>query len=145
MKKSTAFWDSSALVPLCVQEASSPSAESYLRKFAPVVWWGSPVEMRSAICRLRREKAITDVGEKGAVARLEMLGRGWREILPGEQLRELAVRLLAEYSMRAGDSLQLAAALLWCEQRPARRTFICADQRLSKVAKSMGFVVLELS
>jgi len=95
--------------------------------------------------RLRREKAITDAGEKGAVARLEMLGRGWREILPGDQLRELAVRLLDEYSLRAADSLQLAAALIWCDQRPARRTFICADQRLCKAAKSMGFVVLELT
>jgi len=145
VKKSTAFWDSSALVPLCVQEASTPSAEIHLRKFAPVVWWGSPVEIRSAICRLRREKAITDAGEKGAVARLEMLGRGWREILPGDQLRELAVRLLDEYSLRAADSLQLAAALIWCDQRPARRTFICVDQRLCKAAKSMGFVVLELT
>lgn len=145
MKKATAFWDASALVPLCVQEAATPSAESHLRKFAPVVWWGSPVEIQSAICRLHREKEITDSGKKGAIARLEMLGRGWREILPGDQLREMAVQLLDEYSLRAADSLQLAASLIWCEQRPAKRNFICADQRLSRAARSIGFVVLEFS
>jgi len=145
VKKATAFWDASALVPLCVQEAATPSAESHLRKFAPVVWWGSPVEIQSAICRLHREKEITDSGKKGAIARLEMLGRGWREILPGDQLREMAVQLLDEYSLRAADSLQLAASLIWCEQRPAKRNFICADQRLSRAARSIGFVVLEFS
>jgi uncharacterized protein len=145
VKKATAFWDASALVPLCVQEAATPSAMSHLRKFAPVVWWGSPVEIQSAICRLHREKEITDPGKKGAIARLEMLGRGWREILPGDQLRDMAVQLLDEYSLRAADSLQLAASLIWCEQRPARRNFICADQRLSKAAGILGFAVLELS
>ena len=144
MKNATAFWDASALVPLCVQEEATPSAEFHLKKFAPVVWWGSPVEIHSAICRLHREKAITDAGKKGAVARLEMLGRGWREILPGDRLRELAVRLLDEYSLRAADSLQLAASLIWCEQRPARRSFVCADRRLTKAAISVGFSVLEL-
>lgn len=144
MKKSTAFWDASALVPLCVQEAATPSAEFRLKKFTPVVWWGSSVEIHSAICGLHREKAITDSGKKGAIARLEMLSRGCREILPGDQLRELALQLLDEYSLRAADSLQLAASLIWCGQRPARRSFICADQRLAKAAKSIGFVVLEL-
>jgi predicted nucleic acid-binding protein len=144
VKKASAFWDSSALVPLCVQEAATHSAESLLRKFAPVVWWGSAVEIHSAICRLHREREIPDQGKQGAIARLELMGNGWREILPGDQLRELALQLLGEYSLRAADSLQLAAALTWCDQRPARRNFICADRRLSTTAKSVGFVVHEL-
>jgi predicted nucleic acid-binding protein len=140
----TAFWDASALVPLCVHEAASRSAQSHLRKFAPVVWWGSIVEVHSAICRLHRETQITDVGRKGAAARLQLLGRGWREILPGDQLRELALQLLDEYSLRAADSLQLAASLTWCEQRPSRRIFVCADRKLSHAANSVGFSVLDL-
>jgi hypothetical protein len=44
VKKATAFWDASALAPLCVHEAASRQAQIYLRKFAPVVWWGSLVE-----------------------------------------------------------------------------------------------------
>jgi predicted nucleic acid-binding protein len=143
VKQVTAFWDASALVPLCVHEAASRSAQSQLRKLAPVVWWGSLVEVHSAICRLHREKQITDVGKQGAMARLRLLGRGWREILPGDQLRELALHLLDDYFLRAADSLQLAASLIWCEQRPSRRSFLCGDQRLSHAARSVGFSVIE--
>ena len=144
MKQNTVFWDTSALVPLCVHEAASRFAQSHLRKYAPVVWWGSLVEVHSAICRLHREKNITDAGKNGAVARLRLLSRGWREILPSDQLRELALQLLDEYSLRAADSLQLAAALTWCEERPAGKTFICGDHRLAEAADSAGFSVLEL-
>ena len=145
MKKSTAFWDASALVPLCIHEAASRHAQSHLRRFAPVVWWGSLVEVHSAICHLHRNREISDRDKQGAVARLRLLNRGWREILPDDQVRDLATQLLDTYSLRAADSLQLAASLTWCEQRPSRRSFICGDQRLAKAAESAGFSVLELS
>jgi len=109
-----------------------------------VVWWGSLIEVHSAICRLHRENDITDIGKKGAVARLRLLSLGWREILPGDQIRELATQSLDKYSLRAADSVQLAASLIWCEQRPSKRTFICGDHRLSEAAESAGFSVLEL-
>jgi predicted nucleic acid-binding protein len=144
VNKTAAFWDASALVPLCVHEAASRSAQSHLRKWAPVVWWGSFVEVHSAICRLHRNKAITDSGRKGAVARLRLLSTAWREILPGDQVRELALQLLDTHSLRAADSLQLAASLTWCEQRPSKRNFVCGDRRLSVAANSVGFSVLEL-
>jgi len=76
-----------------------------------VVWWGSLIEVHSAICRLHRENAITDIGQKGAVARLRLLSLGWREILPGDEIRELATQLLDKYPLRAADSQQLAAVL----------------------------------
>ncbi|HYW99175.1 MAG TPA: type II toxin-antitoxin system VapC family toxin, partial [Candidatus Elarobacter sp.] len=145
MSKQAAFWDASALVPLCVQEASSRQAHTQLRKFMPVVWWGSPVEVHSAIARLHGSGNLKDVEKQGALSRLDLLSRGWREILPGDHVRDLAQRLLDTHELRAADSLQLAAALTWCQQRPARRDFICADQQLSKAATAAGFIVLELS
>ena len=145
MSKAAAFWDSSALVPLCVDEVTSRQAQSQLRKSMPVVWWGSPGEVHSAISRLHRVGKLKDVEKQGALSRLALLGRGWREILPGDQLRDLAMRLLDAHELRTADSLQLAAALIWCQQRPARRTFVCADQRLSKAAAAAGFTVFELS
>lgn len=145
MRKVGAFWDSSALVPLCVHEITSRQAQSQLRKSMPVVWWGSPVEVHSAIARLHRLGKLKDVEKQGALCRLSLLSRGWREILPGDPLRDLAARLLDTHELRAADSLQLAAALTWCQQRPAKRHFVCADQRLSKAAEEAGFQVLELS
>ena len=144
MKRATAFWDASALVPLCVPESATSAAASYLKKLAPVVWWGSPIEIQSAICRLHREKILAESGKQAAVSRLEMLSRTWREILAGDKLRELALDLLNHYPLKAADSFQLAASLIWCGERPARRTFVCADQRLSGAARSAGFEVLDL-
>lgn len=145
MSKAAAFWDSSALVPLCVHEATSRQAQSQLRNSMPVVWWGSPVEVHSAISRLHRLGKLKDVEKQGALSRLALLNRGWREILPGEAVRDLAMRLLEAHELRAADSFHLAAALIWCQQRPARRTFISGDQRLSKAAEAAGFTVFELS
>jgi predicted nucleic acid-binding protein len=144
-KKATAFWDASALVPLCVHESATSAAVTLLKEYLPVVWWGSIVEIQSAICRLNRDKTITDAGKIAAVARLETLQHGWREISPGDRLRELALDLLSNYPLKAADGLQLAASLIWSDERPARRTFVCADQKLSKTARSIGFSVDDLS
>jgi len=144
VKKTTAFWDASALAPLCIYEAASRQAHVYLRKFAPVVWWGSLVEVHSAICRLCRDGAITDPDRQGAVSRLRLLNRSWREVLPDDRLRGLAIESLEKYALRAADGLQLAASLIWCEQHPSRRSFICGDRRLAEAADAAGFSVLEL-
>jgi predicted nucleic acid-binding protein len=88
---------------------------------------------------------MSDVDKQGAVARLRLLGRAWREILPGDEVRDLATQLLDKHPLRAADGLQLAASLVWCGQRPSRRSFICGDQRLAKAAESAGFSVLDLS
>ncbi len=145
MSKQPAFWDSSALVLLCLTESTSRQAHSQLRRFLPVVWWGSLVEVHSAIARLHRLAQMTDAEAQKALSQLDLLNRGWREILPGDHVRELATRLLDAHDLRAADSLQLAAALTWCQQRPAKRDFVCADQRLSKAAIAAGFSVLELA
>jgi predicted nucleic acid-binding protein len=133
----TAFWDASALLPLCIHEAASRHAQSHLRRFAPAVWWGSLVEVHSAICRLHRNAEITDLDKHGAVARLGLLNRGWREILPGDQVCDLARQLLDRHPLRAADSLQLAAALVWCEQRPSGRSFIWGDSDWPKPQRQL--------
>jgi len=145
MNKTAAFWDSSALVPLCVHEAASRHAQSQLRKFMPVVWWGSVVEVHSAIMRLHRFGGLNDAETKGALTRLSLLGRTWREILPTDQVRDMAIDILDSHDLRAADSFQLSAALIWCQRRPAKRNFVCADQRLSNAANVVGFSVLELA
>jgi predicted nucleic acid-binding protein len=109
------------------------------------VWWGTPVEIHSAVARLHRLAVLSDRDRKGALARLELLSRGWREILPADSVRELARQLLDIHQLRAADSLQLAAALTWCQQQPRNRNFVSGDQQLSQAAASAGFTVLALS
>ncbi len=145
MSKHAAFWDASALDPvMCARGDQSASPVSIAEIHAGSVV-GSPVEVHSAIARLHRLGKLKDAEKQGALSRLDLLTRGWREILPGDHVRDLARRLLDAHELRAADSLQLAAALTWCQQRPAKRDFVCADQQLSKAAIAAGFSVLELS
>ena len=144
MRAEKAFWDASALVPLCVQEASSQFVERQARQRGPVVWWGTGVEVCSAIHRLYRIGKITEKQRQGALGRLNLIKKGWGEILPSDAVRSLSEELLAEHPLKAADSLQLGAALAWCDGRPAGRNFVCGDERLSEAARAEGFAVVEL-
>jgi predicted nucleic acid-binding protein len=138
-----AFWDTSAVVPLCCRQNDSQIARQLLRRYTrAVVWWGSSVEAVSAFNRLAREGKLTAKGLKQATARLEVLGRAWSEVLPTERVRQLAERLPEQYGLRALDSFQLAAGLVWCRERPRRRVFVCLDERLSEAASKAGFDVV---
>jgi predicted nucleic acid-binding protein len=106
------------------------------------VWWGSAIEIRSGIARLHRLAEIDDYGNHQALQAMESLRRAWREIHPTEAVRNRSFTVLDAYPLRAADSLQLAAALIWCDERPAGKTFLSADIRLCEAAAKSGFTVL---
>jgi predicted nucleic acid-binding protein len=141
-KAVSAFWDTSAIVPLCCQQNLSQSMRKRWRETARVVvWWGTTVEVRSAISRLHAEGVITAKGRQQALARLEVLRQEWHEITPSEKTRRLAEGLPDAYGLRALDSFQLAAALVWCSEKPKNRIFVCDDAKLSAAAQTVGFTV----
>lgn len=54
------FWDSSAIIPLCVKEPLTDLMLALAREDADlVVWWGSSIECCSSLARLRRDGVIT--------------------------------------------------------------------------------------
>lgn len=53
------FWDTSAIVPLLVDEPVTTAVRDRARSGpGMVVWWGTSVECASAIARLEREHAL---------------------------------------------------------------------------------------
>ena len=76
-----------------------------------------------------------------ALARLEVMRRKWAEIVPSEKVRNLAETLPDAYGLRTLDSCQLAAALVWCNEKPNGRFFVCDDTKLSVAARKAGFSV----
>ena len=137
-----AFWDASAIVPLCCSQAATRRSRKLLRDAGRmVVWWGTPVEARSAFARLVRDGSLTDTERIRAARLLDQLRPSWDEIQPSERVRALAEDLPDRHGVRALDAMQLAAALVWCRERPNRRPFICFDQRLSRAAAVLGFTV----
>lgn len=137
------FWDSSAIVPLCVHEPASTLMRQISRAHGvPAVWWASLIECRSALERRARAGQLKRNQKRQAERLLEQLATAWTEVQPTLVLRERAMRLLAPHDLRAADALQLAAALVWAEERPAGRVFVCLDSRLRESAEREGFIVL---
>lgn len=136
------YWDSSAIVPLLVEEQATTSLLNLYRRDSVILaWWGADVECVSALSRLERDGTL-GVGEvTEALKRLQALRRSWQEVQPIEIVRETAKRLLRVHSLGAADSLQLAAALAVTQHRPSTLDFVCLDQRLAAAAQREGFNV----
>ena len=137
------FWDSSAVVPLLVEEPSSVSAlREYEQDPEVVVWWATEVECASALARLEREGSLSGSSPGEALRRLGALAQAWREVQPVARVREVAMRLLRVHELRAADALQLASALAAAEDHPATLAFLTLDDRLAGAAEREGFPVV---
>ena len=146
MKTEIAFWDTSAALPLCCSQIFTTQSKKWLRKYPKVVvWWGTSVEINSGLARLKRNGNLTEKETVRASRLWEKLKKTCRIVSPVERVIELANDLPENYGLRALDSFQLAAALVWCQEKPRRRPFITADERLAKAAEKAGFTEILLS
>lgn len=137
------FWDSSALVPLTVLQSSTDEIRQLERQDPEaIVWWGTEIECASAIARLSRERLLDSAGVTDALRRLTVLADRWRNLPPTPHVRTTALRLLRTHPLRAGDAIQLAAAIAACDGTPSRLPFVCLDDRLRAAAAKEGFEVL---
>lgn len=141
--KISAFWDSSALVPLCASQTFwTMQARTLDKQFKDrIAWWGASIEIHAALQRLYREQVLDSAQLAKARARCEMLISTLNFINPSERVREMAMTFPALYELRALDALQLAAALVWCNEKPRRRPFVCFDKRLAEAARKAGFTI----
>ena len=110
-----------------------------------LVWWGSEVECGSALARLERAAALDVKAASLAFVRLKQLAAGWHEVEPSEILRETALRFLRVHPLRAADALQLAAAFIAAERRPASLQMVTLDERLADAARKEGFVLVDVT
>jgi predicted nucleic acid-binding protein len=138
------FWDASAIVALCVAEDGTDSMDELLGQDPEIaVWWATPVECASALARRRREGRLSPAAEHAAHEVLDTLAATWYEVQAGFLVRSHALRLLRVHPLRAADSRQLAAALVWGGFPPAG-AMVTLDDRLGEVARLEGLDVLGL-
>jgi predicted nucleic acid-binding protein len=136
------FWDSSAIVPLLVREPSSDAIMAAYRQDPEVVaWWATQVECVSALTRLERAGNLPGRSMSVALRRLDELARAWQEVLPHDQVRMTATRLLRVHPLRAGDAFQLGAALAVAESHPETLPFVTLDDQLADAAEREGFPI----
>jgi predicted nucleic acid-binding protein len=129
---------------LLEQEATAEVGGLLSQDWEIAVWWGSPIECVSATARLRREERITVDQEERVLDLLVTLQSSWLEILPSEEVRNSAVRLLRVHSLKAGDALQLAAARVWAGSTNGAE-LVTYDERLGLAARLEGYRVLPVS
>lgn len=139
------FWDSSAVLPLLVQEGTTAAAVALAsRDPAMLVWWATAIECASALARLEREGGLDEAAARQAFGRLQQFTGAWHEIDASDTIRDTAVRLLRVHPLRAADAMQLSAAIIAAEQHPAALDVVTLDQRLAAAARKEGFSVVEL-
>jgi predicted nucleic acid-binding protein len=73
---------------------------------------------------------------------LKILSERWEEVTSVESVRTRAIRLLGTHGLRSADALQLAAALVFCDERTESLPFVCLDDRLAEAARKERFPVL---
>jgi predicted nucleic acid-binding protein len=140
---SVRYWDASAIIPLLADEPSRDRLLAYLEQDAEILaWWGTPIEIASAIARREREQLLSSEEAERVLASARQLAEAWHEIVPSAAVRRSAERLLRMHPLRAADSLQLAAALVACDRDPTTLEFVCLDARLANAARREGFMVL---
>lgn len=137
------FWDTSAIVPLVLNEPGSQAVRTLFEHDRDIyAWWGTRIECTSAIVRAVRDQRLSGTEERFARRDQADLFATIREVAPSEDVRGRAERLLATHPLRAADALQLGAALVWSRERPVGLAFVSLDRRLREAASKEGFTVL---
>lgn len=125
-----------------MEETSSERTKQLEQDPLMVVWWGTSVEVESALFRRSSNSEIDVSNAERARTRLTFLSNSWVEIQPTDSIREMAKRLIRVHGLRSADSLQLAAALGACGNHPKNQNFLTGDQNLKRAATKEGFSCL---
>lgn len=137
------FWDTSAIVPLLVNEPKTKEAHAHLKADTNMlVWCVTYLEATSALSRRLRSQDIHFGHFRAGEERLKRLHAAWDQILFSEKLLKLSARLLRTHPLCTADSMQLAAALVAGGTNPGELQFLTYDDRLAEAASREGLLVL---
>jgi uncharacterized protein with PIN domain len=136
----TVYLDTSNLVKLYVDEPDANEVQQSVAE-ADVVATSvlAYAETRAAFARRRREKLMTPTEARSALQQLDADWPRFLVIVLGDELARAAGRLADVHGVRGCDAVHLAsfeALLARCDDENVR--FSCADDRLSRAARSLG-------
>ncbi len=137
------FWDTSALVPLIVDEASTPAMRALVaRDHDVIVWMLTSVELLSTLARLgRATEELADLLPGVRHDAMDLIRR-WTTVTHVEGVRRRAERLVGVHPLSAADAMQLGAALLAAGDQPETLDFVTLDRHLARSAQLEGFRVI---
>ncbi len=136
----TLYLDTSVLVKLYIREEDSEDVGAVVADASVVATslLAYP-EACAAFERRRREKSISPVALKAARQAFDADWSSWLAVGIDADLARQSARLAERHGLRAADAIHLASferILAVAEDDDVR--FLCADDRLSKAARSLG-------
>lgn len=134
------FWDSSAIVPLLVEQACTDEMMKCIKSDTiQIVAWTTHGECFSALARLERDGLLSLEQFETAHNRLLSYSSSWQIVVPCQELLDEQKRLLRVHPLRAADSIQLGSAILASAKNPKMLEFVSLDVKLSHAASKEGF------
>lgn len=138
------YLDTSALVKLYVTEDYSDLVQTAAKAAdslaSSVVGY---VEAHVAFARLHRERLLSGPQHELARQRFREDWRDMRRVETSEVVLERAAELAEAFSLRAYDSVHLAAADYLARAANEALVFACHDAALNKAAKVLGMRLLD--
>jgi len=136
----TLYLDTSVLVKLYIREDDSEEVAAAVADATMVATslLAYP-EVCAALERRRREKSVSPAALKAARQAFEADWPSWIAVGIDDDLARQSARLAERHGLRAADAIHLASferILTAAEDDDAR--FLCADDRLSKAARTLG-------
>jgi predicted nucleic acid-binding protein len=136
------FWDTSALIPLIMEEDSSGRLLS-LFKTDPHVLTSTftSLEVSSAVWRRRHANEITVAAHQAADELFADLSATWTEVPVSDGEIESAISVMSRHPLRAGDALLLGTAVL-AAGPTMQLVFVTLDEKQRAAARAEGLTVL---
>lgn len=135
------FVDSSALAKRYVREEGSETMAAMLVEFPLATSRLTEVEIASALARRAREEVLTGAGLEGALAALRRDIASIYVVELSAAVSARAIDLLGRHALRAGDAIQLAAALHLRDLARVSVAFLAFDERLNAAATIEGLAM----
>ena len=137
------FFDASALVKRYIRGRESTHVRRLLRSDDVAISRLSEIEVVSAFARLARENGVTHMQRDRAAAAFMADVATWHVVEITPAVAATARRLLLQHSLRSGDALQLASALvLQTGLGTPLVAFVAYDHRLLEAARAEQLVTV---
>lgn len=136
------FWDTSALIPLILEEDSSARMRTIFDADPHVLTSAfTPLEVASAVWRRRHADEISVEAHQAADVLFADLSTTWTELPVSQGAIEGAISVMSRHQLRAGDALLLGSAIL-AAGSSTKLVFVTLDDQQRAAALAEGFSVL---
>jgi predicted nucleic acid-binding protein len=139
-----AYFDSSAVVKLYVQESGRAAVLRLLRQHEMVASAILPVEIRGALRRRAAENVIDSSRLPAALHQLAVDRAQWNLMAVSAEILERAEQLVASHPVRTLDAIHIASAQEFGARLKTRVPFISADHRQIQTAAAAGLMVRQV-